>query len=147
MLKNKTDSTGRLRRGRVSNQFSTGWHQQTGQHLQQSGFAATGRTDDGQEFSLNNIQTEVLENRSFRTFKTKLEIAQGRVQNANFDGYHVLRIDDAPTVIETHVIESGERMGGIGEPPVPPITPALVNAVSALVGRRIRKLPLMDALA
>jgi hypothetical protein len=56
-------------------------------------------------------------------------------------------IDDAPTVIETHVIESGERMGGVGEPPVPPATPALVNAVSALLGRRIRKLPLADQLA
>jgi isoquinoline 1-oxidoreductase beta subunit len=38
-------------------------------------------------------------------------------------------------------------MGGVGEPPVPPATPALVNAVSALLGRRIRKLPLADQLA
>ena len=77
----------------------------------------------------------------------KLEIAAGRVQNANFDGYNLLRTDEAPTLIETHVIESGERMGGVGEPPVPPTTPALVNAVSALLGRRIRKLPLADQLA
>jgi isoquinoline 1-oxidoreductase beta subunit len=77
----------------------------------------------------------------------KLEIAAGRVQNANFDGYNLLRTDEAPTLIETHVIESGERMGGVGEPPVPPATPALVNAVSALLGRRIRKLPLADQLA
>ncbi|MCZ8147440.1 MAG: molybdopterin-dependent oxidoreductase [Roseomonas sp.] len=77
----------------------------------------------------------------------KLEIAAGRVRNANFDGYNLLRTDEAPTLIETHVIESGERMGGVGEPPVPPATPALVNAVSALLGRRIRKLPLADQLA
>jgi len=76
----------------------------------------------------------------------KLEIAQGRVQNANFDGYPVLRMDETPGQIECHVIESGERMGGVGEPPIPPLTPALVNAVSALVGRRVRKLPLEDGL-
>ena len=69
MLKDKTYSTGGLSRVRASNQFSARWHQQTGQHLQQSGFAATGRTDDGQEFSLNDIQTEILEDRSFRTVK------------------------------------------------------------------------------
>ncbi len=76
----------------------------------------------------------------------KIVIADGRVQNANFDSYKVLRVDEAPPVIEAHVIESGERMGGVGEPPVPPITPAVANAVSRLVGRRIRRLPITDEL-
>lgn len=76
----------------------------------------------------------------------KIVIAGGRVQNANFDNYRVLRVDEAPPVIEAHVIESGERMGGVGEPPVPPITPAVANAVSRLVGRRIRRLPITDEL-
>lgn len=76
----------------------------------------------------------------------KIVIAEGRTQNSNFDGYDVLRTDQAPARIEAHVIESGERMGGVGEPPVPPITPAVANAVSALLGRRIRKLPIVDAM-
>lgn len=76
----------------------------------------------------------------------KIVIAGGRVQNANFDNYRVLRVDEAPPVIEAHVIESGERMGGVGEPPVPPITPAVANAVSRLIGRRIRRLPITDEL-
>jgi isoquinoline 1-oxidoreductase beta subunit len=76
----------------------------------------------------------------------KIVIADGRVQNVNFDSYKVLRVDEAPPVIEAHVIESGERMGGVGEPPVPPITPAVANAVSRLVGRRIRRLPITDEL-
>ena len=76
----------------------------------------------------------------------KIIVANGRAQNTNFDGYPVLRTDEAPTRIEAHVIESGERMGGVGEPPVPPITPAVANAVSALLGRRVRKLPLSDGM-
>jgi isoquinoline 1-oxidoreductase beta subunit len=76
----------------------------------------------------------------------KIVIAEGRVQNANFDNYRVLRVDEAPPVIEAHVIESGERMGGVGEPPVPPITPAVANAVSRLIGRRVRRLPITDEL-
>ncbi|MGG5812453.1 molybdopterin cofactor-binding domain-containing protein [Falsiroseomonas sp. CW058] len=76
----------------------------------------------------------------------KIVIEGGRVRNANFDGYEVLRTDEAPTRIEAHVIESGERMGGVGEPPVPPITPAVANAVSALIGRRVRRLPLVDGM-
>jgi isoquinoline 1-oxidoreductase beta subunit len=71
----------------------------------------------------------------------KVEIAQDRAVNTNFDGYAVLRIGEAPAVIESHLIESGERMG---EPPVPPITPAVANAVSVLLGRRIRRMPLPD---
>ncbi|WP_270937991.1 xanthine dehydrogenase family protein molybdopterin-binding subunit, partial [Falsiroseomonas oryzae] len=76
----------------------------------------------------------------------KIVVENGRAVNVNFDGYHVLRTDDANFQVEAHVIESGERMGGVGEPPVPPITPAVANAVSALVGRRIRRLPIQDEL-
>jgi hypothetical protein len=51
------------------------------------------------------------------------------------------------TVIETHFIENDEIIGGIGEPGLPPATPALVNALFALTGKPIRKLPIMAQLA
>jgi isoquinoline 1-oxidoreductase beta subunit len=76
----------------------------------------------------------------------RIVVADGRAQNTNFDSYPLMRIGATPAVIEAHVIESGERMGGVGEPPVPPATPALVNALSALLGRRIRSLPVTEAL-
>jgi isoquinoline 1-oxidoreductase beta subunit len=49
---------------------------------------------------------------------------------------------DAPGQIETVIIESGEAMGGVGEPPLPPLAPAVVNALVALTGQPIRELPL-----
>lgn len=59
----------------------------------------------------------------------------------------MLRIEDCPPVIESHILESpGERMGGVGEPALPPITPAVANALFALIGRRIRTLSITDAL-
>jgi isoquinoline 1-oxidoreductase beta subunit len=69
-------------------------------------------------------------------------IAAGGARERNFDTYPVLRIADAPGRIETIVIESGEPMGGVGEPPLPPLAPAVVNALVALTGRPIRELPL-----
>jgi isoquinoline 1-oxidoreductase subunit beta len=75
-----------------------------------------------------------------------VRIAEGRAQNTNYDSYPILKINEAPPAIEAHVIESGERMGGVGEPPLPPIAPAVANAVSVLTGRRIRRLPIEDAL-
>jgi isoquinoline 1-oxidoreductase beta subunit len=69
-------------------------------------------------------------------------IAAGAAQERNFDTYQVLRITDSPERIETIVIESGEPMGGVGEPPLPPLAPAVVNALVALTGRPIRELPL-----
>jgi isoquinoline 1-oxidoreductase beta subunit len=71
-----------------------------------------------------------------------LRIAQGRAADRNFDTYPLLRITQAPERIETIVIESGETMGGVGEPPLPPIAPAVVNALAALTGKPIRELPL-----
>jgi isoquinoline 1-oxidoreductase beta subunit len=69
-------------------------------------------------------------------------IAQGRATERNFDTYPLLRITQSPESIETIVIESGETMGGVGEPPLPPIAPAVVNALLALTGKPIRELPL-----
>jgi isoquinoline 1-oxidoreductase subunit beta len=74
-----------------------------------------------------------------------VHIAEGRAQNTNFDSYEVLRIDEHP-MVECHVIESGEPMGGVGEPTLPPITPAVVNALFALTGKRIRSLPVTEAM-
>jgi isoquinoline 1-oxidoreductase beta subunit len=71
-----------------------------------------------------------------------VNVAAGAAVERNFDTYSMLRITDAPERIETIIIESGEPMGGVGEPPLPPLAPAVVNALAALTGRPIRELPL-----
>ena len=71
-----------------------------------------------------------------------VEIAGGAAVTRNFDSYPLLRISQSPERIETLIIESGEAMGGVGEPPLPPIAPAVVNALLALTGRPTRRLPL-----
>jgi isoquinoline 1-oxidoreductase beta subunit len=63
------------------------------------------------------------------------------VQQSNFDNYPMMRINEMPTV-ETHILDSGEAPGGLGEPGVPPVAPALCNAIFALTGKRIRRLPI-----
>jgi len=69
-----------------------------------------------------------------------ITLEDGAVQQSNFDGYRVLRIDEMPAV-EVHIVESTEPPTGVGEPGVPPIGPAVANAVFAATGRRIRTLP------
>jgi isoquinoline 1-oxidoreductase subunit beta len=63
------------------------------------------------------------------------------VQQSNFHDYRVLRLDEMP-VVEAHIVPSTDKMGGVGEPGVPPIAPAVANAVAALTGQRLRELPL-----
>lgn len=70
-----------------------------------------------------------------------LHFKDGQVQESNFHDYEVLRMNEMPRV-ETHIVNSGEKMGGIGEVGVPPIAPAVANAVAALTGERLRELPL-----
>jgi isoquinoline 1-oxidoreductase beta subunit len=53
----------------------------------------------------------------------------------------MMRISEMP-VVETHIVDSGEAPGGLGEPGVPPVAPALCNAIFALTGKRIRTLPI-----
>ncbi|MGE0750723.1 MAG: molybdopterin cofactor-binding domain-containing protein [Variibacter sp.] len=73
----------------------------------------------------------------------EITIADGRVMQGNFDDYRVLRLAEMPEV-KTVIVPSGEGWGGIGEPPLPPLAPALCNAVFAATGKRIRSLPLKN---
>lgn len=70
----------------------------------------------------------------------ELTLREGRVQQGNFDAYPVLRLTEMPRV-ETFIVPSAEKPGGIGEPGVPPIAPAVANAVFTLTGKRLRRLP------
>jgi isoquinoline 1-oxidoreductase subunit beta len=64
------------------------------------------------------------------------------VQQSNFHDYQVVRMAQAPQV-DVEILESpAEAIGGIGEPPVPPLAPAVANAIFAATGTRVRRLPL-----
>jgi isoquinoline 1-oxidoreductase subunit beta len=67
----------------------------------------------------------------------------GRVEQNNFNNYTVLRMNEAPRDIRVHLVPATYDipMGGVGEPGVPPIAPALCNAIFAATGKRIRSLP------
>ncbi len=71
----------------------------------------------------------------------EISIEAGRVVQSNFHDYEMVRMDEAPEIHVT-LINSGERLGGGGEPGTPPIAPALANAIFAATGTRMRKLPL-----
>ena len=71
----------------------------------------------------------------------EITMKEGEVEQTNFHQYQVLRIHEAP-VVDVHVIAKGDKMGGIGEPGVPPTFPAVLNALFKLTGKRIRTLPL-----
>jgi isoquinoline 1-oxidoreductase beta subunit len=66
---------------------------------------------------------------------------QGRVEQRNFDGFTPPYIVDAPVIAEVHIVPSTEAPTGCGEPPVPVISPAVVNALAKLTGKRYRQLP------
>jgi len=72
----------------------------------------------------------------------KISIKAGRVEQSNFHDYPVVRMNDTPQV-EVHIVPSGEKPGGVGEPGTPPIAPAVCNALFALTGKRIRSLPIV----
>jgi isoquinoline 1-oxidoreductase subunit beta len=71
----------------------------------------------------------------------EITLKQGRVEQSNFDNYRMLRIYEAP-VIEVEVVKSAEKPGGIGEPGTTSLAPAVLNAVYAATGVRLRKLPI-----
>jgi isoquinoline 1-oxidoreductase beta subunit len=72
--------------------------------------------------------------------RNQITLTSGVVDQANFDTYEPLRMSDMP-VVEVHIVPSGEPPTGVGEPGVPPVAPALSNAIFAATGKRLRSLP------
>ena len=66
----------------------------------------------------------------------------GRSEQNNFDKYLVARMEDIPKEIHVHLVDSDEKPTGVGEPPVPPVAPALANAIFAATGKRHREMPI-----
>ena len=73
--------------------------------------------------------------------KTEITLKDGRIQQSNFHDYQMLRIFESPE-IEVHIVPSTENPTGVGEPGVPPVAPALANAIFAATGKRVRRLPI-----
>lgn len=73
-----------------------------------------------------------------------ITIKNGRVQQSNFHDYKMMRISEVPE-INVHVVESADPPKGVGEPGVPPLAPAVINAIFAATGKRIRKIPILKA--
>lgn len=74
---------------------------------------------------------------------SEITFAKGQVVQSNFHDYEVLRHNASPRAIRTHLVNDDHNLppGGVGEPPVPPVAPALCNAIFAATGKRVRSLP------
>lgn len=75
-----------------------------------------------------------------------ITIKNGATVQSNFHDMRIVRMNEAPRRIHIDLVPSREAPCGVGEPGVPPVAPAVANAVFALTGRRIRELPLVRAL-
>lgn len=75
----------------------------------------------------------------------KITFRDGKVEQSNFHDYQMLRINEMPRV-EVHIMKSREKPGGVGEPGLPPLAPAVANAIFAATGKRLRSLPFEQAL-
>jgi isoquinoline 1-oxidoreductase beta subunit len=80
-----------------------------------------------------------------QTLKSAITVGAGRVQQSNFHDYEVLRMNEAPPIVEVFVVPSTDPPGGCGEPGVPSVAPAVGNAIFAATGKRARRLPIRPA--
>jgi isoquinoline 1-oxidoreductase subunit beta len=94
--------------------------------------------------AINQVQGAVIDGISAALYQ-QITIKDGGVVQSGFGDYPLLRIDKAPDV-EVHFLTSDNNPTGLGEPPLPPIMPALTNAIFAATGKRIRQLPIDKSL-
>jgi isoquinoline 1-oxidoreductase beta subunit len=75
----------------------------------------------------------------------EISFKNGRAEQSNFNDFLVLRMNEAPREIHVHLVAPDDYatpLGGVGEPGLPPVAPALANAIFAAIGQRIRSLPM-----
>jgi isoquinoline 1-oxidoreductase beta subunit len=77
---------------------------------------------------------------------SEVTVSGGKIQQSNFNGYRVARINEAPLETHVHIVSSDAPPAGVGEPGVPPIAPAISSAIFAATGKRIRELPIAKQL-
>lgn len=100
--------------------------------------------DCGTPINPDNIRSQVEGGIGFAlgaVLHQKITLKDGQVEQGNFDSYPPLRINEMP-VVEVHIVPSTAAPTGIGEPGVPPVAPAVANAIAAATGKRLRSLPL-----
>lgn len=90
----------------------------------------------------NQVQGSVIDGLGALMFQ-ELNIEQGRIVQSNFHDYPMLRIADAPIQVDVHFLKTQYPVTGLGEPALPPLAPAVCNAIFAATGIRVRQLPLL----
>ena len=89
----------------------------------------------------NQVQGSVIDGLGTMMFQ-ELNIERGRIVQNNLNEYPMIRIPDAPTKVEVHFLPTANPTTGLGEPAIPPVAPAIGNAIFAATGKRVRQFPL-----
>jgi len=109
-----------------------------------------GAVDIGQVVNPNGVKAQHeggINDGLSTALRLAIDIEGGRVINGNFDSYELMKIADAPPIIETHIVKNDHPPAGMGEMGLPPLAPALANAIFRATGKRIRELPIGNQLS